>query len=71
MKTELELNKMILDITNKIRIKDPELLEYLNEMPVTVPYLKNPEINVKTLTSYYDSLVVLFDKYEKNHPENS
>ncbi len=71
MKTELELNEMILDITNKIRINHPELLEYLNEMPVTVPYLKNPEINVKTVTSYYDSLVVLFDKYEKNYRENS
>jgi len=70
MKTELELNKMILDITNKIKLNHPELLEYLNEMLVTIPYQENPEITVKTLTSYYESLVVLFDKYEKNHPEN-
>lgn len=70
MKTELELNEMILDLTNKIRERDPELLKYLNEMPITVPYQENPEITVKTLTSYYDSLLVLFEKYENNHPEN-
>lgn len=71
MKTELELNEMILGITNKIRDKDPELLKYLNEMPITVPYQENPEIAVKTLTSYYDSLVVLFDEYENNHAKKT
>jgi len=71
MKTELELNEMILGITNKIRERNPELLKYLNEMPITVPYQENPEITVKTLTSYYDSLVVLFEKYENSHAKNS
>jgi len=70
MKTELELNEMILGVTNKIRERDPELLKYLDEMPITVPYQENPNITVKTLTSYYDSLVVLFEKYEKNHAKN-
>ncbi len=70
MKTELELNEMILGLTNNIREKDPELLKYLNEMPITVPCQENPEITVKTLTSYYDSLLVLFEKYESNHPKN-
>jgi len=70
MKNELELNEMILGITNKIRERDPELLKYLNEMPITVPYQENPEITVKTLTSYYDSLVALLDKYEHHHPKN-
>ncbi|CAN5170203.1 hypothetical protein BH09BAC2_BH09BAC2_14680 [soil metagenome] len=70
MKTELELNEMILGITNKIREASPELLKYLNEMPITIPYQENPEITVKTLTSYYDSLVALLDEYEKNHAKN-
>nr|MBA2613381.1 alpha/beta hydrolase [Bacteroidota bacterium] len=70
MKTELELNEMILVITNKIRERDPELLKYMNEMPLTVPYQENPVITVKTLTSYYDSLVVLFKEYENNHVKN-
>jgi len=70
MKTELQLNEMILVITNKIRERDPELLKYINEMPLTVPYQENPEITVKTLTSYYESLVVLFEEYENNHDKN-
>lgn len=70
MKTELELNEMILGITNKIRESNSELLKYLNEMPVTIPYQKNPEITVKTLTSYYDSLVNLLYRYEDNHAKN-
>ena len=70
MKTELQLNEMILAITNKIREKHPELLKYLNEMPVTVPYQENPEITVKTLTSYYDSLTILFDDFEDKQSKN-
>jgi len=70
MKTELELNEMILAITNKIRERNPELLEFMNEMPVTIPRQENPEITVKTLTSYYESLLVLYDGYENNHTEN-
>jgi pimeloyl-ACP methyl ester carboxylesterase len=70
MKTELELNEMILGITNKIRKSNPELLKYLNEMTITVPYQENPEITVKTLTTYYESLVVLNEEYEKSRAQN-
>lgn len=69
MKTELQLNEMILDITNNIRENHPELLKYLNEMTITIPYQENPEITVETLTSYYDSLVVLLKDYEDNSPK--
>jgi len=76
MKTELELNEMILGITNKIREKHPELLKYLNEMPITIPYVENPTITVKTLSSYHDSLVALVEEYEESNtksfqPENA
>jgi len=67
MKTELELNEMILGITNNIREKHPELLKYLNEMPITIPYVENPTITVKTLSSYHDSLVALVEGYEENN----
>lgn len=68
---ENKLNEKILAITNKIRERDPELLKYLNEMPVTIPSLKNPEITAKTLTSYYESLVALFDEYEESKANNT
>ena len=57
---------MILVITNKIRERDPELLKYMNEMPLTVPYQENPEITGKTLKSYCESLVVIFEEYKNN-----
>lgn len=69
MKTEIELNEKILRITNKIRKGHPEFLKYLNEMPITVPYEENPEITVKNLKNYYDSLVVLFKDYKDNASE--
>jgi len=71
MKTELQLNKMILDVTRKIRERNPELLKFMNEMPITIPYQENPEIAVKTLTSYYDSLAVLYEKYDNTRVKNS
>ncbi len=64
MKTELEINELILSITTRIREEHPELLKYLNEMPITVPYEENPKITVETLTTYYDSLIVLVEDYE-------
>jgi hypothetical protein len=70
MKTELELNEMILGVTNEIRENHPELLEFLNEMPITIPNKENSESTVKNLTSYYESLVVLLKDYEENRPNN-
>ena len=64
MKTEIELNKMIVSITNKIREKYPELLNYLNEMRVTIPCEDTPLININILSSYYNSLVNLIKRYE-------
>ena len=66
MKTELELNEMILELTKNIREKKPELLELLGEMPVTVPYEENPPKHLKTLKSYYDSLLTLVEEHKKD-----
>jgi len=70
MKTELELNEMILGITDKIRERNPELLKHLSEASITVPYVENPEVNAKTLQSYYDSLVILLGENEGNQAKN-
>ncbi|MBG6111926.1 pimeloyl-ACP methyl ester carboxylesterase [Flavobacterium sp. CG_9.10] len=71
MKTALELNEMILGITNNIRENHPELLKYLNEMPVTVPCEENPEITVKILKTYYDSVAILLEEYQVNSTKNT
>jgi hypothetical protein len=67
MKTEKELNAAILKITMKIRNEYPELSKYLGEMPVTIPNIINPEINIKTLKYYYESLNSILKKYIPNH----
>ena len=68
---EKELNSKILKITLKINDKYPELSKYLEEMPVTIPVEKKPEITLQNLSTYYESLDVLLKKYIKEHPHNS
>jgi hypothetical protein len=67
MKTEIELNAEIMSITLMIQEKYPELSKYLAEMPITIPIDANPEINIKTLQDYYNSLNVLVEKYVLPH----
>ncbi len=67
MKTEKEINNDILKITMTIQEKFPELSKYIAEMPETIPDSDDPEINIKNLKSYYDSLEALLKKYATNH----
>jgi hypothetical protein len=70
METENELNAKILKITMTIREKHPELSKYLEEMTETIPDEKNPEITLKGLREYYDSLNSMLSKYLQEHPEH-
>jgi len=56
METEKELNAKILALTMQIHEKHPELSKFLEEMPVTVPDQSDPEINIKILKDYLESL---------------
>lgn len=67
MKSAKELNDDILNITMTIRDKFPELSKYISEMPETIPNVSDPEMNIKTLNNYYESLEDLLKKYETNH----
>jgi hypothetical protein len=66
MTTEKELNAAILAKTLMIQEKFPELSKYIEEMPITIP-VNNPEINLKQLTDYYNSLENLIEKYAESH----
>ncbi len=61
---EKDLNSKILKITMRIQEHYPELSQYLEEMPVTVPSENNPEITLNQLQSYYESLNSLLNKYK-------
>ena len=71
MKTEKQLNVEILEITMKIQEQFPELSKYIAEMPVTIPNAISPEINIKTLQEYFESLVILLKDYAVNHGNQS
>jgi hypothetical protein len=64
-----ELNSKILEITMTIQENYPELSKYLDEMPVTIPDEKDPEINKKNLKAYYDSLTSLLQNYIDERPK--
>lgn len=67
METEKQLNDAILKMTLKIQNEYPELSKYLIEMPMTVPTTANPEINIKILKDYYNSLNSILKEYTPNH----
>lgn len=39
-----------------IQLHHPELLKFLDEIPMTIPKENNPQINVKILKEYYETL---------------
>lgn len=61
------LNSRILKITTIIKNQYPELLEFLNEMPETIPSEVSPEITLNNLKTYGESLNSLLKKYELEH----
>ncbi|MDI1232772.1 MAG: hypothetical protein PSX81_00665 [bacterium] len=69
MENETEINAKILAILRVIQEKTPELMKYINEMPVTIPNEKEPEINARVLNDYYKSLSdMLSNQYiQKNY----
>lgn len=68
---ETDLNARIMEITQEIRDNYPELIKYLDEMPVTIPDEDDPEINVRNLQSYYDSLQSVVDKYAEEQSDKT
>jgi hypothetical protein len=70
MKTENEINNAIIKTTMEIQKKFPELSKYLTEMPVAIPDAVNPEITIRSLEDYSESLDTLVTKYSKSHAGN-
>jgi len=65
----LDLNSKILKITMTIKDDYPELSKYLDEMPVTIPSEKDPEVTLNLLKGYYESLHSLLNKYKTEYPK--
>jgi len=65
METSKDLNEKILRITQEIQRDHPELYKYISEMTDTIPDEKNPELYTKALKDYYESLLSMVKRYEK------
>ncbi|MBK8245660.1 MAG: hypothetical protein IPK88_19685 [Saprospiraceae bacterium] len=65
MISEGELNAEILRVTLKIHTEYPELSKFIEEMPVTIPNVDRPEINISILSDYLDSLNSLIFHYKE------
>lgn len=65
MNNEQNLLKEISQLTKTIETNYPEIYQFLDESPVTIPSESNPSINKKILKDYLDSLKQLL----KHHLE--
>jgi hypothetical protein len=64
METEKSVNAKILYITMTIRERYPELSKYIEEMNVTLPTDKHPDLALRDLQAYYSSLEAMLNKYK-------
>lgn len=62
-KIEQLLNKKILRTMSLINTCYPELIKFVDEMNITIPGEKHPEITLKILRSYHKSLKSLVQRY--------
>jgi hypothetical protein len=65
MENSKKLISEITQLTKKIETNYPELYQYLDENPMTIPAESNPDININEFQKYLDSLRQLL----KNHIE--
>ena len=62
-----ELLTKITQLTKEIEDKYPELSKYLNENPQTIPNTNHPEISIKELEDYLESLASQLKTYREEH----
>jgi len=65
METFKEINKEIIELSQQIREKSPELTKYLEELTVSIP--DEEKINLKSLSEYRDTLKNMLQKYKKGN----
>tara|TARA_B100000508_G_scaffold137492_1_gene132146 strand:- start:14901 stop:15122 length:222 start_codon:yes stop_codon:yes gene_type:complete len=70
MKRLQELTKEINDLTLKMELEYPELYEFMNENPMTIPCCEHPELNTKNFSDYLDSLKELLKHHIETHQNN-
>ncbi len=67
MENQDNLNKEITKTTLKIRNEFPELIKYLDEIPVNFSFNLEDGVNKKEMKEYLNSLNNLISTYSKEH----
>ncbi len=67
MQTIKEIEREIVELTFKIESEYPELYQFLNENPITIPSKNNPDINRNLLLDYLDSLKQQLKHHKETH----
>ncbi len=67
MKTDNQYEQAILDILNKISVDFPELVKYINEMPLRTNDSNEKGIQKEELEAYFNSLTELYVDYSGSH----
>lgn len=67
MKRLQQITKKINELTLKIEQDYPELYQYLDENPVTIPRGQNTELTTKNFSDYLESLKQILEHYIENH----
>ncbi|WP_048331249.1 hypothetical protein [Bizionia psychrotolerans] len=67
MKKAKDVLTEISTLTSDIETNYPEVFEHLDEMPMTIPSQQNPDIDVKDLENYLESLKDIIKKYKEEH----
>ena len=60
----------IVRLTTLIKTEYPELYKFLEETPITVPSVDNPDINIKVMEDYNESLKQLLKHHIETHKKN-
>ncbi len=67
MKEMKEILSEIVLLTNQIETEYPELYKFLEEHPMTIPAINNPEIDRETMEKYLVGLRQLLEHYMEKY----
>lgn len=67
MKSLVTLNQHIVAITSAIQEQYPELMKYLDEMPLPIPSNQANKMSQQDFKDYLDSLKKIVEHYSKAH----
>ena len=71
MKKLNTLLTQITELTSQIESDYPELYQFLDENPLTLPVAVHPEVNKKALEEYLQSLRQLLEHHRETHIKNN